>query len=106
MDDMNEWDLARVLLVLGITLVLVFIIGGVIWRAIFFQPYQESAFNSQVQGLITEYCTAPRVPDQEGARQQLIQLVDGKPDDYKNIPTALHNRVQLVYENNRNGACA
>lgn len=68
-------------------------------------PQHEHAFNTQVQGLITEYCTAPRAEDAQGARQQLMHVIEGDPDSMNRLPGALHSRAQAVYSNERESAC-
>lgn len=103
-EDFSAWFEAHAVLVIGGAFLVLALIAGLVWRQVFYQPYADAAFSGQVQGLVTEYCTAPRTDDQQGARQQLVQLIDGKPNDFNALPTALHNRAQGVYSNNR-GAC-
>lgn len=103
--DFSEWFAAHFILVVGGAFLVLLLIACLVWRQVFFQPYADSAFNSQVQGLVTEYCTAPRSDDQEAARQQLKQLIDGKPDEFSTLPTALQTTAQEVYNDQRKEAC-
>lgn len=105
-EDFSEWFAAHAILVIGGAFLVLMLIAGLVWRQVFYQPYVDSAFNGQVQGLVSEYCTAPRSDDQEAARQQLKQLIDGKPDAFQQLPTALHTTAQAAYSNNRQGACS
>lgn len=100
MDD-ETWFSARFLLIIGCTFILLCVIGALVWQNVINRPYQDNAFNGQVQGLITEYCTAPRTDDQQGARQQLMQLMDGKPDNFKAMPSTLQDKAKEVYYDNR-----
>src|SRR6266496_521748 len=85
--------------ILGISL-----IGYLIIHQTYTVPLENKAFNSQVQGLITEYCTAPQVADEQAARSQLSNLQAGRPDDFNNLPSALKQKAQAVVNNDTRGA--
>ena len=81
------------------------LIGSLIWYLAYYKPLADNAFNSEVQGLVTEYCTAPRQDDELAARSQLSNLVAGKPDQFHNLPSELKQKAQAVVNNDINGAC-
>lgn len=100
MDD-DTWSVMQFIIGAGIAIILVCAIGTLFWQNVINKPYRDNAFNGQVQGLITEYCTAPRSDDQLAARQQLMQLIDGKPDEFKTVPSTLQDKAKEVYYDNR-----
>lgn len=88
-----------------IVVLAIIVIGSVAWWFFYQKPLVDTAFNSQVQGLVSEYCTAPRAPDEEAARIQLKTLVAGKPDSFNQLPSQLKQEAQAVMNNDRRSAC-
>ena len=78
--------------------------GSFAWWYVYDQPLVNNAFNSEVQGLVTEYCTAPRAADQEAAKTQLVTLANGNPNNFSNLPGPLKKEAQAV-ENDQRSAC-
>src|SRR4051812_41529040 len=81
------------------------LIGSLIWYLAYYKPLADNALNSEVQGLVTEYCTAPRQDDELAARSQLSNLVAGKPGEFNSLPSELKRKAQAVVNNDINGAC-
>jgi hypothetical protein len=81
------------------------LIGYLINHQVYTVPLENKAFNSQVQGLVTEYCTAPQAADEQAARSQLSNLVAGDQADFNNLPSALKQKAQAVVNDDVKGAC-
>lgn len=71
------------------------IFGGILW-GVFYEPYQQHAFTSEIQGLITEYCSAPKKADKDAARMQLKTVIEGDSYRFKQLPDALSKDANLV----------
>jgi hypothetical protein len=101
----RERGLAGQVFIVMMAIVLACVIGGALWWFVFDKPVRDNAFNHQVQGIISEYCTAPHATDREYARQDLKQLEEGKPDLFKSLPDDLRYTAQNVINNDYEGAC-
>jgi hypothetical protein len=69
-------------------------------------PYYQDGFRGEVSGLVTEYCTAPRDSDKQGARQQLNSKLAGDPDRVQRLPNDLRRKAYAVSDNNPQEACS
>lgn len=93
---------------LGVIAVVFFaIVGGalVLFNRATLEPYWQYGYSQRVTGLITAYCTAPMVSDQEGARLELKGVLDSEPVRAKFLTQTVYDTAQAVVSKNRKEAC-